>query len=111
MRLARYNWAKKHEHQILEDWKKVIWTDEISVILGHRRGAVRIWRKIEERFDNTVIRRRQKDSSEFIFQGSFSYNHKGPLYIQKTETATQKKAATEALERRNKEIEPKAKSA
>ncbi len=38
MRKARLEWALAHRHWTLEDWKNVIWTDETSVMLGHRRG-------------------------------------------------------------------------
>jgi predicted DNA-binding protein YlxM (UPF0122 family) len=40
------------------DWRNVIWTDETSVVLGHRRGSRRVWRRVDERFHNHVIRRR-----------------------------------------------------
>jgi transposase len=42
MKQARYEWALAHKDWTLEDWKNVIWTDETSVILNHRRGAVRV---------------------------------------------------------------------
>ena len=35
--------CKAYEYQILEDWKKVIWTDETLVILSHWHGKYRIW--------------------------------------------------------------------
>jgi transposase len=44
MKAARLAWAKKHENWELEDWKKVIFSDETSVVLGHRRGSYRVWR-------------------------------------------------------------------
>jgi len=36
--------VQDHQDWSLEDWKKVVWSDETSVILGHRRGGVRVWR-------------------------------------------------------------------
>ena len=42
MRKARYEWCLAHAHWTLEDWKNVIWTDETSVVLCHRRGAIRV---------------------------------------------------------------------
>jgi len=36
MKKARLEFCKAHEHWTLNDWKKVIWTDETSVVLGHR---------------------------------------------------------------------------
>ena len=42
MKEARYYFAKRFEHWTLEDWKKVIWSDETSVLLGHRRGGYKV---------------------------------------------------------------------
>lgn len=83
------------------DWRNVIWTDETSVILGHRRGSKRVWRRVDERFHNHVIRRRWKGVKEFMFWGAFSYYEKGPYHIWKDESAKEKKAAKADLEARN----------
>jgi hypothetical protein len=36
MKKIRLEWCLAHEYWTLEDWKNVIWTDETSVIFGHR---------------------------------------------------------------------------
>lgn len=77
MREARLAWCLEHRDWTLEDWKNVIWTDETSVILLHRRGGYRIWRTKEESFVRSAIRERWKGESEFMFWGSFSYDIKG----------------------------------
>lgn len=41
-RATRLKFCKEHEHWTLDDWKKVIFTDETSVILGVRRGGIRL---------------------------------------------------------------------
>ena len=41
---TRLRFCLDHQHWTLEDWKAVIFTDETSVILGHGRGSVRVWR-------------------------------------------------------------------
>jgi len=81
MKEARLQFALRFEHWTLEDWKNVIWSDETSVILGHRRGGIRVWRKSAEKYDKTCMTRRWKGSSEFMFWGCFSYNKKGPFHI------------------------------
>jgi transposase len=58
MKEARLAWCLAHEHWTLEDWKRVIWSDETSVVLNHRRGSYRVWRKSEERFLRSCIRER-----------------------------------------------------
>lgn len=42
MRKERLEWCLAHKDWTLEDWKAVIWSDETSVILLHRRGGYRI---------------------------------------------------------------------
>ena len=42
MKAARYEFAQRHENWLIEDWKNVIWSDETSVVLGHRRGGIRV---------------------------------------------------------------------
>ena len=90
--------------------KRVIWTDETSVVLGRRRGAVRVWRTKYERFAEPCVRARWKKASEFIFWACFSYDKKGPCYCWKAETAAERKIATAELARLNadKEAEDKA---
>jgi hypothetical protein len=72
MRKIRFEWALAHQHWTLKNWKNIIWSDEISVILGHRRGAVRVWRASNEAYNPTVIRRRWKGFSEFMWWSCFS---------------------------------------
>jgi transposase len=42
MKEARFQFALRYQHWTLEDWKAVIWSDETSVILRHRRGGQRV---------------------------------------------------------------------
>jgi transposase len=67
MKEARYHFAKRFEHWTLEDWKKVIWSDETSVLLGHRRGGYKVWRRSNEAFKRSCIQERWKGFSEFMF--------------------------------------------
>lgn len=39
---ARLKWCLEHVDWTLEDWKRVIWTDETSVVLGQRRSGYRL---------------------------------------------------------------------
>jgi hypothetical protein len=106
MRAAHLKSALAHWHWTLEDWKKVIWTDETGVILDHRCGTNRLWRRPGEEIDKTVIRRRWKGFTEFIFWGGFSYDEKGACHIFQPETAQEEKIADEVLEEINKRNEP-----
>jgi transposase len=106
MRAERLAWCRAHEHWTLEDWKRVIWTDETAVVLNHRRGGYRIWRRSDERFVRSCIRERWKGYSEFMFWGCFSYDMKGPCHIWKPETAQEKKKADEHIQEMNEALEP-----
>jgi hypothetical protein len=97
MRATRLEFALAHRHWTLEDWKKVILTDETGVILGHRRGTIRLWCRPGEEMDRTVIRRRWKEVTEFIFWGCFSYDEKGACHVFRPETTQEKKRAEEVL--------------
>jgi transposase len=111
MKKERLDWCLARQHWTLEDWKAVIWSDETSVVLLHRRGGYRIWRTAKEKVNKTCIRERWKGSSEFMFWGSFSYDKKGPCYCWRPETAVEKRLAEEELEAMNKALEPAAKEA
>jgi hypothetical protein len=58
MKEARFQFALQYQHWTLEDWKAVIWLDETSVILGHRRGGQRVWRTAKEAHNPHVKRTR-----------------------------------------------------
>jgi hypothetical protein len=106
MRAERLKWCIEHQHWTLEDWKNVIWSDETSVVLLHRRGGYRVWRQPSEAFLRSTIRERWKGSSEFLFWGCFSYEKKGPSHCWQPETAQEKKEAEKAIVKWNEELEP-----
>jgi len=70
MRKARLDFCLAYQHWTLKDWKKVIWTDETSIVLGLRRGSHRVWRRVDEAVKKSCIRARFKGFSEFMFWGS-----------------------------------------
>ena len=107
MRAARLAWCLEHRDWTLDDWKNVIWSDETSVILLHRRGGYRVWRTKDEAFVRSCIRERWKGASEFMFWGCFSYDFKGPCHCWRPETAPEKREAEREIEQLNTEIEPK----
>jgi transposase len=102
----RYKWCCDHEHWTLDDWKNVIWSDETSVVLNHRRGGYRVWRKTDKAFVRSCIRERWKGYSEFMFWGCFSYDKKGPCHCWLPETKQEKEVAAARIEERNQELEP-----
>ena len=89
-RRKRLDFCLAHKDWTLEDWKNVIFTDEISVALNQRRGGVRIWRTPSEVHDPTCIQCRWKGNSDFMVWAGFSYDKKGLIHIWSPETAQQK---------------------
>lgn len=106
MRRERLDFCLAHQHWTLEDWKRVIWSDETAVVINHRRGGYHVWRTSEERFVKSAIRERWKGYAEFQFWGCFTYDSKGPCHVWHPETTQEKKKAQEELEALNAELEP-----
>ena len=106
---ARLKFCRLYEHWTLEDWKRVIWSDETSVVLGQKRGTTRVWRTSNEAYEPSVTRRRWKGYSAFMFWGCFNWYGVGPSHIFKKETTKEKAAASKDIEARNALLEPLAK--
>lgn len=106
MKDARLDWCLQHQHWTIDDWKRVIFSDETSVVLGHRRGGYRVWRQADERHAKSVIRPRWKGYSEFMFWACFSYDRKGPCHIYTAETKKEKDEAAKETEALNLTLEP-----
>ena len=101
MKEARLQFALRYKDWTIEDWKKVIFSDETSVQMGGVRSRRRVQRKKEETFYKHVVIRRWKGFSEFMQQSCFSYNEKGPYHIWRDETPTEKAACKKDLATRN----------
>ncbi|CEG67772.1 hypothetical protein RMATCC62417_04151 [Rhizopus microsporus] len=52
---ARYIFARKHVHWRIDDWRKVIWTDESSFEIGKLSSQPRVWRKMLEKFNKECL--------------------------------------------------------
>lgn len=106
MKDERLQWCLTYRDWTLEDWKNVIWTDETSVVLLHRRGGYRIWRSKHEAFLRSCIRERWKGNSELMFWGCFSYDKKGPCHCWLPETAAERRDSEILIQQWNTELEP-----
>lgn len=110
MREERLQWCLDHQDWTLEDWKRVIWSDETSVVLGHHRGGYKIWRTADEAFVKSCIRPRWKGYSEFMFWGCFTYDKKGACHTWRPETVKEKEAADKVLQALNANVEAEART-
>ena len=46
----RLEWCKAHHHWTLEQWKRVLWSDELRFTIWQSDGRTRVWRKPGERY-------------------------------------------------------------
>ena len=95
MKKARLEFCRRYVDKPDEWWHSIVWTDETSIILGHRRGGYRVWRKSRERVVRSCIQPRWKGYSKFMFWGSFTYHEKGPCHVYPRETTVMKKKGLE----------------
>lgn len=89
----------------IEEWRKVIFSDEASIIVSAKRSIQNISRLIgdEERYHPDYIKRRYNNYSEAMFWGCFTYDCKGPYHIYYKETEEQKEVNKAEIERINEE--------
>lgn len=101
----RYEIALSRKDWGLEEWRKVIFSDEASIIVSIKRGQQKISRMVgeEERYHPDCIERRYNNYSEAMFWACFTYDYKGPCYIYYPETHEQKAYNKEEIERLNEE--------
>jgi hypothetical protein len=97
----RYEIALSRKDWTLEDWKRISFSDEASILVGEHRGHNKLLRKPEEKYDDDCIEVRYKHYSEAMFWGSFSYDTKGPCYVYLRETAAQTERYTAIIDAHN----------
>lgn len=79
---ARLFWARKYVHWTVEDWLKVIWSDESSIVLGRKSRQRRCIRKKGQAFlrrhcDGTV----KSGKVTMMVWACFSDGKPGPLIV------------------------------
>jgi transposase len=79
-RKRRLQFAKRHAHFTVEDWKAFIWTDEMSVKIGMERTTQDwVWRKAEEEFHPDCINYKKRETGTgMMFWGAFRWGRMGP---------------------------------
>jgi hypothetical protein len=59
-RRARVKFARKHQHWTVDDWKKVIWSDEVKINIYGSDGQRYIWKKEGEDFRDEDVQETKK---------------------------------------------------
>ena len=81
-RAARLQWAKEHREWTVEDWKRVVWSDESRFTLFRSDGRVWVWRLPGERLmPECVVPTVKHGGGGAMFWGCFSWYGVGPLVV------------------------------
>lgn len=76
----RLQFAKEHKHWTVDDWKRVMWSDESRFQMHRADGRMRIWRKQHESMDpNCIATTLQAGGGNVMVWGMFSWYCMGPL--------------------------------
>lgn len=79
---ARLEFAKHYAAWTVDDWKRVIWTDESTFEIGKPYRKVRVWRKVAEKYDASCLAPSFKSGrSSVMVWGGFIPGHKLKLVI------------------------------
>ena len=74
--------AHKFVHLTIENWYKVIWTDELSFVLGKYSQEIQIWHKVHEKYPKNCLAPTFKSRrTSLIVWGAFIRFDKSPLVI------------------------------
>jgi uncharacterized protein YerC len=76
-RVKRLAWAQEHLNWTLEQWGKILWTDETWITGGPRQKQYVTRKDSEEWHDDCLVERYQKEGG-WMFWGCFSALGKGP---------------------------------
>ena len=78
-RMKRLSWAKKRKNWI-DEWEKIIWSDESRFVVFGGDGKRYVWRTIYEKYNpNCLIFTFKLGQESVIIWGCFTKNELGPL--------------------------------
>ena len=77
IKAQRMRFAQEHAEWTIEDWMKVLWTDE-TWVTGGNHGRAWVTRTQEEEWDEATITERHKRKPGWMFWGCFAGITKGP---------------------------------
>jgi hypothetical protein len=73
----RLAWASEHAKRTIEDWKKVVWSDETSFQILNSAGQEYVWRKKEDALKQANVKQTKKFGGGKIFVGPASLGRGG----------------------------------
>ncbi|GBC31699.2 IS630 family transposase [Rhizophagus irregularis DAOM 181602=DAOM 197198] len=79
-RKIRLKWARERRLWTINDWKKVVWSDESRFTLFQNDGKIRVWRLQEEKYNiNCLVPTMKHGGGGIMMWGCFSWYGLGPL--------------------------------
>jgi transposase len=75
----RLAWALEHRHWTVNQWRRVLWSDESTFSQFQKDRQSHVWREPHEEFDMSCLSVTIKHSPNVMFWGCFSYKGRGPL--------------------------------
>jgi hypothetical protein len=103
MKQARLTFCLLYKDWIIEKWKRVIWSNEIIVILNHRRETVKIWRTTTKKRKSvkSTVRVKWAETCEFMSWKCFSYDWKKSCHWWESKTKAEKTKTKIKLDQMN----------
>ena len=78
----RLKFARAHKSWTVEDWYRVIFTDEMSIKVGQERTSrVFVWRKKGEEYHKDCVDDRKRSTGGMMFWGAFRGGKMGPGFF------------------------------
>jgi len=79
-RKIRLNWARERRLWTIDNWKKVVWSDESRFTMFQNDGKIRVWRLVEEKYNiNCLVPTMKHGGGGIMMWGCFSWFGLGPL--------------------------------
>lgn len=81
-RVARLQWARQHVRFGIDNWRRVLFTDESRFQLSQADGRQRVYRRRGERYaDNCVVERRPYGGGGVMVWGGFTAHRRTQLVV------------------------------
>ena len=79
-RMKRKDWCRAHQHWTIEQWRRVLWSDESPFVLRFNRKT-RVWRRHNERYKTWATTATVKHDEKINVWGCFAAHGVGNLYL------------------------------
>lgn len=80
-RKKRLTWALEHRMWTVEDWNRVLWSDETRISLFYNDGQQRVWRRSGEAFKPQCLMPTVKHPTAVMFWSCMCASGVGRLYV------------------------------